>query len=78
MTANIGTLQAGWEESRVEEHLTESLVQGKVAVSFPFLSTSSLPKMEGLVAGAPSRHSKEDNKVTAAKGTHQRLVSKLF
>lgn len=54
MTANIGTLQAGWEESRVQEHLTENLVQGKVAVPLPSLSTSSLSKMEGLVAGAPA------------------------
>lgn len=54
MTANIGTFQAGWEESRVEEHLTESLLQGKVAVPLPSLSTSLLPKIEGLVAGAPA------------------------
>lgn len=54
MTANSGTLQAGWEESRVEEHLTESLVQGKVAVSLSSLSTSLLPRMERLVAGAPA------------------------
>lgn len=54
MTANIGTLQAGWEESRVEEQLRESLVQGKVAVPLPCLCTSSLSKMEGLVAGAPA------------------------
>lgn len=43
MTANIGALQAGWEESRVEEHLMKSLVQGKVAAPLPILSTSSLP-----------------------------------
>lgn len=54
MIANIGTFQAGWNESRVEEQLIESLVKGKVAVPLPRLCTSSLSKMEGLVTGPPA------------------------
>lgn len=49
MTADIRALKAEWDESREEEHLKESPAQGKVAVSLPFLSTSSLPNLQDLL-----------------------------
>lgn len=61
-------LQAGWEESRVQEYLTERLVQDKVAVPLPSLSTYSVPKMEGLGVGAPANTARKKIRSQQTRG----------